>query len=104
MAEQRPNISIRGFVRPSIGPSVRPSVRNPFLKYHGNYDFKTIKHQGTHWIVFLVEIQENSAKFQKIQQFIGRIVVRIELVLPLAVVEIPFKAILGNIYGKSKQL
>ena len=51
---------------------------------------KTLKHQETHRIAFLVEIQENSRKFKKIQQnsrkfkkiqqFIGRIVVRIELV------------------------
>ena len=80
----RPRISIRGFVRLSIGPSVglsvRWSVRQAFLKYCGNEDFKTIKHQGTQRIAFLVEIQE---KFKKIQQFIGRIVVRIELVFTL---------------------
>ena len=93
-----PRISIKGFVHPSVGPlvrwsvglSVRWSVRNPFLINCGNEDLKTIKHQGTHRIAFLVEIQENSAefkkiqensaKFKKIQQFIGRIVVRIELV------------------------
>ena len=38
------------------------------------------KHQETHRIIFLVEIQENSAKFKKIQLSIGRIVVRPELV------------------------
>ena len=80
----RPRISIRGFVR----RSVRGSVGHAFLKYCGNEDFKTIKHQETHRIAFLVEIQENSRKFKKIQkksrkfkkikQFIGRIVVRIE--------------------------
>ena len=78
--------SVRPSVRPSVGPSVRPSVRHAFLKYRGNEDFKTIKHQETHRIAFLVEIQENSRKFKKIQQnsrkfkkiqqFIGRIVVR----------------------------
>ena len=56
-----------------------------FLKYCGNEDFKTIKHQGTHRIAFLVESQENSRNFSKIQEnstkFSGRIVVRIELVL-----------------------
>ena len=60
----RPRISIRGFVR----PLVRPSVRHAFLKYRENEDFKTIKHQGTHRIAFLVEIQENSRKFKKIQE------------------------------------
>ena len=86
----RPRISIRGAVRLLVHPSVRGSVRHAFLKYRGNEDFKTIKHQETHRIAFLVEIQENSRKFKKIQQnsrkfkkiqqFIGRIVVRIELV------------------------
>ena len=51
-----------------------------FLKYPGNGDLWTINHQGTHRIAFLVKIQENSRKFMKIQQYIGRIVVRIELV------------------------
>ena len=68
----RPRISIRGFVRPSVGPSVcwsvGPSVHQAFLKYCGNVELKTRKHQGTHRIGFLVEIQENSAKFKKIQQ------------------------------------
>merc|ERR1712055_189889 len=77
-------------VRPSVRWSVRGSVGHAFLKYRGNEDFKTIKHQETHRIAFLVEIQENSRKFKKIQknsrkfkkiqQFIGRIIVRIELV------------------------
>ena len=72
-------------VGPSVRPLVRPWVRNPFLINRGNENFKTIKHQGTHRIAFLVEIQENSRKFKKIQQnsnkfkkiqlFIGRIVV-----------------------------
>ena len=57
-----------------------PSVRHAFLKYRGNGVLRTTKHQGTHRIAFIVEIQENSRKFKKIQQFIGRIVVRIELV------------------------
>ena len=81
---------------PSVGPWVRPLVGHAFLKYHGNGDLRTIKHQGTHRIAFLVEIQENSRKFSKIQEnsrkfsnllnsrksakFIGCIVVRIELV------------------------
>ena len=90
----RPRISIRGFVRLSIRPSVRPSVRplvspsvgHMFLKYHG-------KHHGTHRIAFLVEIQENSAKFKKIQQFIGRIVVRIELVPFQSQILIPSKKV-----------
>ena len=42
---------------PSVCPSVRPLVRGSigqaFLKYRGNEDFKTIKHQGTHRIAFL---------------------------------------------------
>ena len=33
---------------PSVCLSIRPSVRQAFLKYRGNGDFKTIKHQGTH--------------------------------------------------------
>ena len=57
-----------------------PSVGHAFLKYRGNRVLRTRKHQGTHIIAFLVEIQENSAKFKKIQPFIGRIVVGIELV------------------------
>ena len=81
----RPRISIRGFVRPLVHPSVCPWVRYASLKYRGNEDFKKIKHQGTHRIAFLVEIPENSRKFRKIHEnlvkFIGRIVVRIELVL-----------------------
>jgi len=52
----------------SVRPSIHPWVRNPFLKYRGNEDFKTIKHQGTHRIAFLVEIPENSRKFKKIQE------------------------------------
>ena len=48
-------------VRLSVGPSVRR--------------FSNIAEIKTHRTAFLVEIQENSAKF------IGRIVVRIELVL-----------------------
>ena len=64
----RPRISIRGFVRPSVGPSVRGSVRQVFLKHRGNRDLRTTKHQGTHRIAFLVEIQENSRKFSKIEE------------------------------------
>ena len=60
------SLSIRGFVH----LLVHLSVRQAFLKYRGNEELKT-KHQGTHRITF----------FKKIQQFIGRIVVRIELVL-----------------------
>jgi len=52
----------------SVRPSIGPSVRNPFLINRGNEDFKTIKHQETHRIAFLVEIQENSRKFKKIQE------------------------------------
>jgi len=63
-----PHISIRGFVH----PLVCPAVCHAFLKYCGNEDFKTIKHQGAHRIVFLVKIQQNS---KKIQQFIVRIIV-----------------------------
>ena len=62
-----------------MGRSVHLSVRQVFLEYRRNGDFKTIKHQGTHRIAFLGEIQENSRKFSKIQEnsakFIGRIVV-----------------------------
>ena len=83
----RPRISIRGFVRPSVrrsvGPSVRRSVRNALTKIvitARKLKETSGKHQGTHRIAFLVKIQENSEKFKKIQQFIGRIVVRIELV------------------------
>ena len=80
----RPRISIRGFVRLSVGPSVRGSVGQAFLKYRGNRVLRTTKHQGTHRIAFYLKfkkIQENSAKFKKIKQFIGRIVVRIKLVI-----------------------
>ena len=59
--------TIRSFFRPSVGPSIGPWVRHAFLKYRGNGDFKT-KHQGTHSIAFLVEIQENSARLKKIQE------------------------------------
>merc|ERR1712055_489551 len=55
-------------VRPSVRWSVRGSVGHAFLKYRGNEDFKTIKHQETHRIAFLVEIQENSRKVSKIQE------------------------------------
>ena len=51
-----------------MGFWVRQSVGHAFLKYRGNEDFKTIKHQETQRIAFLVEIQENSAKFKKIQE------------------------------------
>ena len=64
----RPRISIRGFVRWSVRWSVGPSVRQAFLKHRGNRDLRTTKYQGTHRIAFLVEIQENSAKFKKIQE------------------------------------
>ena len=70
-----------------MGWSVHPSIRQVFLEFCRNGDFKRIKHQGTHRIAYLVEIQENSRKiqqyskkFKKIQQFIGRIVALIELV------------------------
>ena len=55
-------------VRWSIGPWVRGSMGPAFLKYHGNGDLRVIKHQETHRIAFLVEIQESSRKFSKIQQ------------------------------------
>ena len=56
------------YERVSVRPSVGPLVRNPFLINREN------------GMLLLVEIQENSAKFKKIQQFIGCIIVRIELV------------------------
>ena len=40
-------------VGPSVRPSVGPSVGHAFLKYRGNGDLWTIKHQGTHRIAFL---------------------------------------------------
>ena len=60
---------------PSMGPSVRGSVRqslrNPLTKNAitaRKLKETSEKHQGTHRIAFLVEIQENSAKFKKIQE------------------------------------
>ena len=71
-------------VRPLVRPLVRGSVRNPLTK--NVITARKLKensgkhHQVTHRIAFLFEIQEDSRKFKKIQYFIGRIVVRIELV------------------------
>ena len=52
--------------------SVRPlpinEKRDNGWKTQGNLRETSGKHQGTHRIVFLVEIQENSAKFKKIQE------------------------------------
>ena len=56
--------TIRDFVR----RSVRQSVGHVFLKYHGNGDFKTIKHQETHRIAFLV------AKYNSISGFVSPLV------------------------------
>ena len=77
-----PRISLRGFVRRSVGLSVHRSVRGSVTRFSNIAEIKTMGQN-----IREQQIQVNSSKFKQIQEnsfiltYSGRIFVRIELVL-----------------------